>query len=227
MSKLIVALDFAQPQQALSLVEQLKPSQCALKIGSELFTRSGPDIVTQIIKQGFRVFLDLKFHDIPHTVAQACKAAADMGVWMLTLHASGGPEMMRAAREAVASYGVTRPKIVAVTILTSMTQTTLNRLGITNALLPQVLHLAKMAKEAGVDGVVSSAQEVSHLRQVCGDNFVLVTPGIRLPGDDAHDQARVISPEAAIQAGSDYLVMGRSITQAKDACAVIKTLQYL
>ena len=225
MSKLIIALDFDRPADALTFIDQFEPEQCALKIGSELFTRCGPDMVRQIIARGFRVFLDLKFHDIPNTVAQACKAAADLGVWMLTVHAAGGSAMMRAAREAVESYGTTRPKIVAVTVLTSMAEPDLCELGVPGTVLQHVERLASLARNAGLDGVVSSAQEAAHMRVLCGQDFLLITPGIRLPQDATHDQARVISPQDALQAGSDYLVMGRSITRAPNPRAVVDALQ--
>lgn len=225
MSRLIIALDFDRPADALSLVDQFEPEQCALKIGSELFTRCGPEMVRQIIDRGFRVFLDLKFHDIPNTVAQACKSVADLGVWMLTVHAGGGLAMMRAAREAVESYGNTRPKIVAVTVLTSMAESDLSEIGVPGTIVQHVVRLARLAQEAGLDGVVSSAQEVAHLRVLCGQEFLLITPGIRLPLDATHDQARVISPQDALQAGSDYLVMGRSITRAPHPRAVVDALK--
>lgn len=223
-SKLIVALDFAQSTQALSLIEQLSPEQCALKIGSELFTRSGPRFVQDIATRGFRIFLDLKFHDIPHTVAQACHAAADLGVWMVTVHASGGKAMLQAAGEAVASYGEQRPKVVAVTVLTSLAEQDLPVVGMTGTLPQQVERLAELSQATGLDGVVCSAQEVGRLKVRCGSEFLAVTPGIRLPGDALHDQVRVITPQMAIAAGSDYLVMGRSITHAADPAAVVQRL---
>ena len=225
MSKLIVALDFAQPSEALSLIEQLTPEHCALKIGSELFTRSGPTFVKDIVARGFRVFLDLKFHDIPHTVAQSCQAAADLGVWMLTVHATGGEAMLQAVRLALEPYGPQRPKVVAVTVLTSLAQSDLSTVGVTGTLPQQVARLAGLVQSVGLEGVVCSAQEVADLKRQCGADFLAVTPGIRLPGDALHDQARVITPQAALAAGSDYLVMGRSITQAADPAAVVQILQ--
>lgn len=224
-SKLIVALDFAQPSQALSLIEQLTPEHCGVKIGSELFTRSGPALVKNMVARGFRVFLDLKFHDIPHTVAQACQAAADLGVWMLTVHATGGAAMLEAARHALEPYGERRPKVVAVTVLTSLAAHDLSTVGVTGTLPQQVERLAGLVQAIGLDGVVCSAQEVADLKKQCGSGFLAVTPGIRLPGDALHDQARVITPQAALAAGSDYLVMGRSITQAADPAAVVQMLQ--
>ncbi|PJD90630.1 MAG: orotidine-5'-phosphate decarboxylase [Legionella sp.] len=227
MSKLIIALDFDRPEDALSLVEQFEPEQCAFKIGSELFTRSGPDVVRQIIARGFRVFLDLKFHDIPNTVAQSCKAAADLGVWMLTVHAAGGAAMLHAARTALESYGASRPKLIAVTVLTSLSEADLSGMGVSGTLLQHVERYAVLSQQAGLDGVVSSAQEVARLRTLCGRGFLLVTPGIRMAGDVAHDQSRVISPQDALQAGSDYLVMGRSITRAQHPRAVVDALNSL
>lgn len=226
-SKLIVALDFAHPDRAVSLIEKLDPQICALKIGSELFTRAGPVFVKEIVKQGFRVFLDLKFHDIPHTVAQACHAAADLGVWMVTLHASGGRAMLEAARAAVEEYGEKRPKLVAVTVLTSLAEQDLGTIGITTSLSEQVIHLAKLAQAAHLDGIVCSAHEVKSIKEQCGTQFLAVTPGIRLPGDAVHDQIRVITPQQAVAEGSDFLVIGRSITQASDPASVIRLLQHV
>lgn len=227
MSKLIIALDYAQPSQALDLVAQLTPQQCALKVGLELFTRTGPHFIRDLMRRDFRIFLDLKFHDIPNTVAKACQAAADLGVWMLTVHASGGEAMLQAARCALESYGNERPKVVGVTVLTSLLEQDLKAVGVMNAIPQQVAGLAKLAQTSGLDGIVCSAQEVSALKMHCWPNFIAVTPGIRLAGEDTHDQARVITPEAAIAAGSDYLVMGRSITHAKDPAAVVQMLQHV
>lgn len=225
MSKLIIALDFSQAAQAIALIEQLNPQQCALKVGLELFTRTGPNFIRDLILRGFRVFLDLKFHDIPNTVSQACQSAADLGVWMITVHASGGEKMLQAARSALEPYGEKRPKVVAVTVLTSFVTKDLNAIGVMSAVPEQVTLLAKLVQAIGLDGVVCSAQEVADLKAQCGQNFLAVTPGIRLAGDAAHDQARVITPEAALAAGSDYLVMGRSITHAKDPATVVQMLQ--
>lgn len=225
MSKLIIALDFAQPSQALALVDQLTPQQCALKVGLELFIRTGPSFIRDLILRGFRIFLDLKFHDIPHTVAQACQSAADLGVWMMTVHASGGEAMLQAARKALEPYGEKRPIIIAVTVLTSFAENDLRAIGVNSALVEQAKLLAKLTQTTGLDGIVCSAQEVATLKDLCGPNFIAVTPGIRLAGDASHDQARVITPQAALAAGSDYLVIGRSITQAKDPAAVVQMLQ--
>ncbi len=221
-SALIVALDFSKIHPALCLVDQLSPELCALKVGSEMFTLFGPEFVRQLIQRGFKVFLDLKFHDIPNTVASACKAAADLGVWMMNVHAAGGPEMMTAAQNALLSYGNQKPLLIAVTVLTSMNQNQLIKTGIEKPLVEQVNHLTQLAADSGLDGVVCSAFEARDVKLAQGANFLTVTPGIRLADSDAHDQIRVMTPEQASRAGSDYLVMGRAITQAKQPMRVIQ-----
>ncbi|MCE0723905.1 MULTISPECIES: orotidine-5'-phosphate decarboxylase [Legionella] len=213
-SKLIVALDFDNEHDALNLVEKLDPKSCGLKVGSELFTLLGTNFVKQLIKRQFNVFLDLKFHDIPNTVAKACKAGADLGVWMMNVHASGGMSMMQAARKAIDSYGVNRPILIAVTVLTSFNQNELTAIGVTAPVIDQVKKLAILTKESGLDGVVSSAQEVKIIKSACNDQFITVTPGIRLASNSNDDQSRVMSPRQAIEEGSDFLVVGRPITQA-------------
>jgi orotidine-5'-phosphate decarboxylase len=220
-SQLIVALDFNREQDALTLVDKLDPQICALKVGSELFTLFGTQFVKQLIARQFKIFLDLKFHDIPNTVAHACKAGADLGVWMLNVHASGGMNMMRAAREAIDSYGANRPILIAVTVLTSFSQIDLASIGITIPVTEQVKRLALLAKESGLDGVVSSAHEVSTIKHECGRQFITVTPGIRLNSDAKDDQNRVMTPKEAIAIGSDYLVVGRPITQSDNPEAVV------
>ncbi len=220
-SQLIVALDFNDEQEAFRLVQKLDPKNCVLKVGSELFTLFGTRFVTQLINQQFKVFLDLKFHDIPNTVAHACKAAADLGVWMVNVHALGGMRMMHAAREALESYGSNRPLLIAVTVLTSFDQFDLNALGINVPLIEQVKKLAFLTKESGLDGVVSSAHEVQSIKQICGSQFITVTPGIRLSTDAKNDQTRIMTPKEAIDAGSDYLVIGRPITQAVNPAEVV------
>lgn len=217
---LIIALDFDKRADALSLVDQLQPSECALKVGSELFTLLGPDFVRELVNRHFRVFLDLKFHDIPNTVAQACRLSADLGVWMLNVHASGGLDMMRAAREALSRYA-TPPLLVAVTVLTSMNAQGLASVGVASSMDNQVLQLATLAKTAGLDGVVCSAHEASSIKRQCGSDFLAVTPGIRLASNESDDQSRIMTPEAAIRAGSDYLVMGRPVTRAPSPKQVI------
>ncbi|KTD73160.1 orotidine-5'-phosphate decarboxylase [Legionella tucsonensis] len=220
-SKLIVALDFDNELDALNLVEKLDPKSCGLKVGSELFTLLGTSFVKQLIKRQFNVFLDLKFHDIPNTVAKACKAGADLGVWMMNVHASGGMSMMQAARKAIDSYGVNRPILIAVTVLTSFKQNELTAIGVTAPVIDQVKNLAILTKESGLDGVVSSAQEVKIIKSSCNDQFITVTPGIRLASNSNDDQSRVMSPKQAIEEGSDFLVVGRPITQAANPEIVV------
>jgi len=214
----IVALDFHDPEAALALARQLDPSSCRVKVGKELFTAAGPALLDALHEQGHEVFLDLKFHDIPTTVNKAVAAAAARGVWMLTVHASGGRSMLRAARqgarEGAARSGVREPLLVAVTLLTSLDQRDLDELGIQRSTTEQVQRLAALAQESGMDGVVCSAVEVAELRALLRKDFLLVTPGIRPEGDSHHDQKRVVTPAAAIRAGSDYLVVGRPITRS-------------
>ena len=214
--KVVVALDFDRLRSAYSFVDKLDPSLCKLKVGKEMFTHFGPEFVKHLIDKQFKVFLDLKFHDIPNTVAKACIAAADMGVWMVNVHASGGPVMMEQARKGLESYGLQRPLLIAVTVLTSMDQAQLSAIGINRSPAEQVLHLAKLTRQCGLDGVVCSAQESSLLKTEVAKDFVLVTPGIRPEGSDKGDQIRVMTPKQAIIAGSDYLVIGRPVTQSDD-----------
>lgn len=211
--KIIVALDYADEKSALKLVEQLDPTLCRLKVGKELFTAAGPQFVEKLSRSDFGVFLDLKFHDIPNTVAKACSAASNLGVWMLNVHASGGLEMMQAARQAVQN-SETKPLLIAVTVLTSMNQKALNKIGIQTDLATHVLNLAKLTKQAGLDGVVCSALEASVLRKEIGNDFCLVTPGIRPANVNQDDQSRVVTPADALNMGASYLVIGRPITQA-------------
>ena len=224
-SRIIVALDFEEQIQALALVDRLEPNLCRLKVGKELFVRAGPALIRNLVDRGFDVFLDLKFHDIPNTVAAACRAAADLGVWMLNVHASGGVRMMRAAYAALDSNAEGRPLLIAVTVLTSMEQRDLREVGVQISPQDQVLHLAQLAGESGLDGVVCSAKEARIVRETMGFDFCLVTPGIRLklmPGDD---QRRISTPQEAIKAGSDFLVIGRPITQAEQPLQVLRDLQ--
>lgn len=221
-----MALDFPDGQCAREFVNRLQPGSCRLKIGKELFTREGPDLVREFVGQGHDVFLDLKYHDIPNTVARACEAAAALGVWMLNVHASGGSRMMSAARAALEGMGPNRPLLIAVTVLTSMGRADLDELGIKTNPEELVLRLAGLAKQAGLDGVVCSPQEVAVLRAELGDGFKLVTPGIRPKGAELDDQTRVTTPVDAIRQGSDYLVMGRPITRADDPVAVLKNINH-
>lgn len=225
-SPVIVALDFPSEAETMKLVDQLEPSLCRLKVGKELFTRCGPELVKRLVDRNFDVFLDLKYHDIPNTVAQACLAAAELGVWMMNVHALGGEKMMTAARQVLTDHFSANdsPLLIAVTWLTSSGQAELDALGIEATPQQMVSRLAAMANNAGLDGVVCSAQEAQLLRQEQGDDFLLVTPGIRLAGATQDDQCRVVTPEKAIAQGASYLVIGRPITQAADPCKVLRTI---
>lgn len=222
---IIIALEWVEPGPLFRLVESLNPQECRLKVGQALFTQHGPSLVKQLQARGFDVFLDLKFHDIPQTIAQAVAAAADLGVWMLTLHIGGGHKMLEAAVGALRSFKTQAPQLVGVTLLTSLHEEDLPLLGITGSPLQQVERLAMLAKNCGLDGVVCSAQEAHRLRSLCGIPFTVVTPGIRPAGAAAHDQQRVMTPEAALAAGADYLVIGRPITQAVDPAAALREVQ--
>ncbi len=219
--RVIVALDYDDKDSALEFVNQLDPALCRLKVGKEMFTLFGPDFVRNLVDRGFDVFLDLKFHDIPNTVAKACRAAAELGVWMVNVHASGGSEMMKAAKKAIEESAHPQTKLVAVTVLTSMDKQQLN--DIVDDVTPdqQVMKLATLTRNAGLDGIVCSAQESMALRQVFDDDFLLVTPGIRPVGSEAGDQKRIMTPVEAIQNGVSYLVMGRPITQANSPVEVL------
>lgn len=224
-SRVIVALDFEREQEALALVDRVNPALCRLKVGKEMFTRFGPQFVRQLIQRNFDVFLDLKFHDIPNTVAKAIAASADLGVWMVNVHASGGPAMLSAAKLALEPFGKEAPLLIAVTVLTSMGPADLAAIGIQTSALEHVSRLAGLTKAAGLDGVVCSAWEAATLKQQCGAEFQLITPGIRLDVAGNHDdQTRIMTPIQAIQSGSDFLVIGRPITQAADPLAVLQTI---
>lgn len=219
-SPIIVALDFASVAEALEFAQQLDPALCRVKVGKELFTLGGPQLVESLHQMGLQVFLDLKFHDIPNTAAAAVRASAELGVWMVNVHASGGSRMMTAAREALEPFS-TRPLLIGVTVLTSMSAEDMAELGHSETPEERVLKLAALTQSSGLDGVVCSAQECAALREHCGDAFTLVTPGIRLAGDDAGDQRRVVTPVDAIRGGSDFLVIGRSITRSEDPVATL------
>jgi orotidine-5'-phosphate decarboxylase len=222
-SPVIVALDFSSATAALQFAQRLSPGLCRVKVGKELFTSSGPALVDALQNLGFDVFLDLKFHDIPNTVAGAVRAAADLGVWMVNVHASGGRRMLEAAADAIA--GRPRPPLlIAVTVLTSMSDEDLRELGYSDTVEQRVGRLATLAASSGLDGVVCSAMEAQMLRGTCPSEFCLVTPGIRLAGDDAGDQRRVLTPSEAVRLGSDYLVIGRSITSADDPLAALERM---
>ena len=220
----IVALDVPEARDALALAARLDPKLCRVKVGKELFVAAGPAVVAQLQERGFEVFLDLKFHDIPNTVAGACRSAARLGVWMLNIHASGGVAMMRAARDALA--GVARPPLViGVTILTSLGDADLGAIGFTGTAHDNAVRLARLARESGLDGVVCSAREAPAMREAAGADFVLVTPGIRLATDAKGDQSRTVTPPEAVRLGADYLVIGRPITQSKDPVATLESIR--
>ncbi|MEM1153286.1 MAG: orotidine-5'-phosphate decarboxylase [Pseudomonadota bacterium] len=222
--RVIVALDFPSAPLAMDLVARLSPDLCRLKVGKELFTASGPQLVEDLQRLGFEVFLDLKFHDIPNTVAAAVRSAAQLGVWMVNVHVSGGRRMMEAAVEALAAFQQA-PILIGVTVLTSLSDADLAELGYTQSTAARVEQLAALAADSGLDGVVCSALESKALRDARGEEFCLVTPGIRLAGDDAGDQRRVVTPADAIAMGSDYLVIGRSVTKAIDPIAALRQIQ--
>lgn len=218
--RIIVALDYADARDAVALAARLDPAQCRLKVGKELFTAAGPALIETLVQRGFAVFLDLKYHDIPNTVASACRAAAGLGVWMLNVHATGGRAMMQAAREALAAQRQP-PMLIAVTLLTSMGESDLADMGMHGSPAEVVLRLARLAQGCGLDGVVCSALEAQMLKKACGPDFCLVTPGIRPAQAGQDDQKRIMTPQAAVANGADYLVIGRPITQAVDPLAAL------
>lgn len=221
--RIIVALDFPDAKDALELAQRLDPKQCRVKVGKELYTAAGPALVEQLQRAGFGVFLDLKFHDIPNTVAAACLVAARLGVWMINVHALGGRAMMMAAREAVSKAGKP-PRLVAVTLLTSMGAADIADVGITGGPQDAVVRLARLAQASGLEGVVCSPQEAGVLRRQCGKDFLLVAPGIRPADAGRDDQQRVATPREATAAGVDYLVIGRPITRAPDPLAALRAI---
>jgi orotidine-5'-phosphate decarboxylase len=219
-SPIVVALDFPTQEQALAMADQLDPKLCRVKVGKELYTATGPAILEQLHKRGYDVFLDLKFHDIPNTCAKAVGVAADLGVWMVNVHASGGQKMMEAARNELEKK-THKPLLIGVTVLTSMERRDLAGIGLDIDPMEQVERLAKLTQTSGLDGVVCSAREVALIREICGKDFLTVTPGIRPEGSDVGDQKRVMTPKQAVEAGVDYMVIGRPITQAlipKEVC---------
>jgi orotidine-5'-phosphate decarboxylase len=218
-----VALDFAAPQDAMQMAERLDPTQCRVKVGKELFTAAGPDVVRALVQRGFDVFLDLKFHDIPNTVAGAVRAAASLGVWMINVHACGGRQMLRAASSALADVP-RRPLLIAVTVLTSLDDDELHEVGVGGTVGQQVVRLTRLSIECGLDGVVCSAREAALIRSELGAKPILVTPGIRPPSAPAIDQKRTVSPREAIAAGSNFLVVGRPITASSDPGAALRLI---
>ena len=223
-SPVVVALDYNNRDSALAFVDLIDPRDCRLKVGKEMFTLFGPQIVRDLQQRGFDIFLDLKFHDIPNTTAHAVAAAADLGVWMVNVHASGGARMMTAAREALVPFGKDAPLLIAVTVLTSMEASDLLDLGVTLSPADQAERLARLTQNCGLDGVVCSAQEAVRFKSALGNNFKLVTPGIRPQGSEAGDQRRIMTPEEALAAGVDYMVIGRPITQSADPALTLKAI---
>ena len=224
-SKIIVALDYADATSALNLAAKLDPNLCKLKVGKELFTAAGPTLIEQLVKKQFKVFLDLKFHDIPTTVAKACQAASNLGVWMINVHACGGAAMMQAALEGV-NKSNHQPFLIAVTVLTSMDQSTLTSVGVSQKLDQQVLNLAKLSQQSGLHGVVCSGLEARLLKQNLPNDFLLVTPGIRPSTANLDDQNRVLTPSQALNMGASYLVIGRPITEAIDPIVALMAIQH-
>ncbi|HCY39720.1 MAG TPA: orotidine-5'-phosphate decarboxylase [Neisseriales bacterium] len=222
-SKIIVALDFNDLEQVLHFVEQIQPSECRLKVGKELFTAYGPQIVRELHARGFEVFLDLKFHDIPNTVYKAIRVAADLGVWMVNVHASGGREMLVKARQAIQD-SQHKPLLIAVTILTSLSDAEVVEIGYSRSLTEQTLYLAQLSYACGIDGVVCSAHESTAIKQNTNAKFLTVTPGIRLSADKTDDQTRIMTPVQAIASGADYLVIGRPITQALTPATTLRAI---
>lgn len=223
--QVIVALDYPNADAALQMADKLDPSRCRVKVGKELFTRAGPAVVEALHQRGFEVFLDLKFHDIPNTTAKAVRAAAELGVWMVNVHASGGRRMMEAARNELAQVSGANTLLIAVTVLTSMEQQDLAEIGLDVEPLSHVKRLAQLTEDCGLDGVVCSAQEVSPLREIVSPEFQLVTPGIRPADASVGDQKRIMTPGQAIKAGSTHLVIGRPITQAEDPVAALLAIE--
>ncbi len=223
--RIIIALDYDTPAEAVALADSLRGEGCRMKIGKELFTRGGPAVVEAVMARGFEVFLDLKFHDIPNTVAAACRAAAELGVWMMNVHASGGRRMMEAAREALEQAGSGRPRLIAVTVLTSLDQADLREIGWQGTPAENVMRLAGLARDCGLDGVVCSPREAAELRQAMGEEFLLVTPGVRPAGSEAGDQRRVMTPAEALAAGATHLVIGRPITRAPDPAQALASIE--
>ena len=219
---IIVALDYDSEYKALNFLDSIDPSSCRIKVGKEMFTLFGPSLIKSIHSRGFSVFLDLKFHDIPNTCANAVRAAAELGVWMVNVHASGGEKMMSAAKKIIEPYGNNKPLLIAVTVLTSFDPSDLISVGINKSTNEQVLHLAKLAHQCELDGVVCSALETPLIKQNIDKSFLTVTPGIRMVDDSLNDQSRVMSPLNAIKNGSDYLVIGRSITSSDKPSLVLE-----
>ncbi len=223
-SPIVVALDYADRDRAMAFVDRIDPASCRLKVGKEMFTLFGPQLVRDLQQRGFELFLDLKFHDIPNTVAHAVAAAADLGVWMVNVHATGGARMMSAARDALLPFGKDAPLLIAVTVLTSMDAADLRDIGIDLSPADHAERLARLTRDCGLDGVVCSAQEAVRFKSALGEQFKLVTPGIRPAGSAADDQRRIMTPQQAQQAGVDYMVIGRPVTQSADPAQTLQTI---
>lgn len=222
--RIIVALDYSDPGDAVELSRRLDPARCRVKVGKELYTRSGPAVVERLRESGFDVFLDLKFHDIPNTVAGACRAAAELGVWMINVHAAGGRAMLAAARDACAA--VERPPLlIAVTLLTSLDETDLRDVGVAGSVREQVVRLATLTADCGLDGVVCSPADLPALADAVPDGFLRVTPGVRPAASEQGDQKRVATPADAVRAGAHYLVIGRPVTRAPDPLAALAAIE--
>ncbi|MGB3256319.1 orotidine-5'-phosphate decarboxylase [Buttiauxella gaviniae] len=224
-SPIVVALDYDNRDKALAFIDRIDPRDCRLKVGKEMFTLFGPQLVRDIQVRGFDVFLDLKFHDIPNTTAHAVAAAAELGVWMVNVHASGGARMMTAAREALLPFGNNAPLLIAVTVLTSMEASDLVDLGIAATPAEHAERLARLTQNCGLDGVVCSAQEAVRFKSELGQSFKLVTPGIRPVGSDAGDQRRIMTPQQAQTAGVDFMVIGRPITQSENPSQTLRDIR--
>lgn len=224
-SPIIVALDYASRHEALDFADRVSPRECRLKIGKEMFTLYGPDLVRVLQEKGFDIFLDLKFHDIPNTTARAVVAAAELGVWMVNVHASGGARMMETAKQALLPYGKQAPLLIAVTVLTSMDAEDLNGTGVQVSPSEQAMRLAVLTESCGLDGVVCSAWEAQQVKAECGQRFLTVTPGIRPEGSESGDQKRIMTPQRAVEEGVDYMVIGRPITQAADPAAALQAIR--
>ena len=222
--KVIVALDYDDEKSALDFVSRVNPDICKLKVGNELFTTAGPSLVSKLCDKGFKVFLDLKYHDIPNTVARACEAAAKLGVWMVNVHAMGGEKMMTKAAEALREFGSDRPTLIAVTVLTSMDASQLSGVGIQDTVENEVTRLAVLARNSGMDGVVSSAREAGLIRSSIPGDFCIVTPGIRPGWAETNDQVRIVTPGDALKGGSDYLVIGRPITRSRNPSEALRLI---
>lgn len=223
-SPIIVALDYHDIYQVLKFSDMVSPQQCRLKIGTEIFTYAGPSIIRSLHERGFDIFLDLKFHDIPHTITKTVTVAAELGVWMIDLHVSNGKRVMQSARHALVPFGTSAPLLIGITVLTSMCDKDLHDLGISDNVLVHTLRLAQLAKQCKLNGIVCSALEARQIRIHCGPKFIIITPGIRPLNSKIDDQMRVMTPIQAQKTGIDYMVIGRPITQANDPALALASI---